>query len=223
MKFWHKVKLKDGTCTNGDKDVEASLGGHLFNDLDFGGKTVLDLGCWDGAYSFLAERRGASRVVSFDRPSCRWGGTEGYQFLHKHFESKCEFVEGNIYELSKSFRPKEFDIVLCYGVLYHMSDPLLALQQIFPVAKEVVVFEGVFSTRLLPSLELRTPAIMKNAKDTSVVYVPSVSFMTYAAEYQGFRLRKTTTQEREVGRMAMIFDRVSEPTFLYPNKVFPGG
>jgi tRNA (mo5U34)-methyltransferase len=195
------------------------LGDHLFNDLDFKDKSVLDVGCWDGAYSFLAEQRGASRVVSFDRPSCRWGGTGGYEFLHEHFNSKAEFKDGNIYQLP--FQSKEFDIVLCYGVLYHMSDPLMALQKLFPVAKTTIAFEGLFSTQLLPSLELRTPIILKNARDSSVIYVPSQSFMEITAGYQGFKLRKVTTLVRRVGRMAMIFDRVSEPIFQFPNKVFP--
>ena len=32
--------------------------------LDFRGKTVLDIGCWDGYWSFYAERRGAREVVA---------------------------------------------------------------------------------------------------------------------------------------------------------------
>ena len=34
---------------------------------DLRGKTVLDIGAWDGYFSFLAEERGASRVVACDR------------------------------------------------------------------------------------------------------------------------------------------------------------
>jgi tRNA (mo5U34)-methyltransferase len=30
------------------------------------GKSFLDIGAWDGAYSFLAENEGASRVVALD-------------------------------------------------------------------------------------------------------------------------------------------------------------
>ena len=38
---------------------------------DFRGRSVLDIGAWDGYYSFLAERRGASRVVALDHYA--WG------------------------------------------------------------------------------------------------------------------------------------------------------
>ena len=38
---------------------------------DFRGRSVLDIGAWDGYYSFLAERRGAARVVALDHYA--WG------------------------------------------------------------------------------------------------------------------------------------------------------
>ena len=38
---------------------------------DFRGRTVLDIGAWDGYYSFLAERQGAARVVALDHYA--WG------------------------------------------------------------------------------------------------------------------------------------------------------
>ena len=38
----------------------------LIDSLKFSGRSVLDIGAWDGYYSFLAERQGASRVVALD-------------------------------------------------------------------------------------------------------------------------------------------------------------
>jgi SAM-dependent methyltransferase len=46
---------------------------------DFAGMSVLDVGCFDGFYAFLAERRGAERVVAVDNEqyrlwvASRWG------------------------------------------------------------------------------------------------------------------------------------------------------
>ena len=46
---------------------------------DFAGLRVLDVGCFDGFYAFLAERRGAERVVAVDNEqyrlwvASRWG------------------------------------------------------------------------------------------------------------------------------------------------------
>jgi tRNA (mo5U34)-methyltransferase len=54
--------------------VTKGLGGHWHGPdtfPDFAGRSVLDIGAWDGYYSFLAERNGARRVVSLDHYA--WG------------------------------------------------------------------------------------------------------------------------------------------------------
>jgi hypothetical protein len=40
--------------------------------VDFAGKTVLVIGCWDGQWSFLAENRGAARLLATDDCSQHW-------------------------------------------------------------------------------------------------------------------------------------------------------
>ena len=204
--------MKDGTYTNGRKDVESLLDNHLFNDLNFEGQSVLDLGCWDGAFSFLAEQRGASRVVSFDRPSRHWGGRAGYDFLHEHFESKALYVDGDIYVLEQHFQKHEFEVVLAYGILYHLSDPLLAIRKMFYVCKKTIAFEGLCSQIEQPVLELRPTS------DPAVVYAPSLKFMNAVANFEGFVLRKSF---QEGDRHALVYDRIGPATFSYPDKVYP--
>jgi tRNA (mo5U34)-methyltransferase len=65
--WYHTIDLGDGMLTDGY--CKTYLGdGQL---PDFEGRTVLDIGAWDGYYSFLAERGGASRVVALDHYA--WG------------------------------------------------------------------------------------------------------------------------------------------------------
>ena len=65
--WWHSISLAPGTTTPGFKSAE-----HLSQELKsfrlppLAGKTVLDIGAWDGFYSFEAERQGAKRVVALD-------------------------------------------------------------------------------------------------------------------------------------------------------------
>jgi tRNA (mo5U34)-methyltransferase len=65
--WWHSIELGHGVKTKGVK-----AGGDMTKELeslhlpDFRHKTVLDIGANDGFYSFEAERRGASRVLSVD-------------------------------------------------------------------------------------------------------------------------------------------------------------
>ena len=67
--FWlHSIDLPFGVTTPGLKTPEGHK--HELASLklpDLRGKSVLDIGCWDGFYSFAAERLGASRVVALDR------------------------------------------------------------------------------------------------------------------------------------------------------------
>src|SRR5713226_6225384 len=65
--WWHTMDLGHGVTTQGRGRTTKSLPRlHLPDRLD--GQTVLDVGAWDGAFSFEAERRGATRVVSADIP-----------------------------------------------------------------------------------------------------------------------------------------------------------
>jgi tRNA (mo5U34)-methyltransferase len=67
--WYHSIDLGHGVTTKGQSVMaemvsEAEL-------PDFRGRSVLDIGAWDGYYSFLAERLGASRVVALDHYA--WG------------------------------------------------------------------------------------------------------------------------------------------------------
>ncbi len=65
--WWHSIDLGNGIVTPGDKSPE-------FLDYEWGsfqipplvGKTFLDIGAWDGYFSFRAEREGAKHVVALD-------------------------------------------------------------------------------------------------------------------------------------------------------------
>jgi len=65
--WWHSIDLGRGVVTPGVKsaaDLEAELAALHLPPLK--GKTFLDVGAWDGYFSFAAERRGARRVVALD-------------------------------------------------------------------------------------------------------------------------------------------------------------
>src|SRR5579862_5380212 len=61
--WFHRVDLGQGVVTKG-----LSTGPYLGPDAmpPMEGKSVLDIGAWDGYYSFQAERLGARRVVALD-------------------------------------------------------------------------------------------------------------------------------------------------------------
>lgn len=67
LHWYHTIDLGNGVVTKGDSLQETSA------DVipDVRGKSVLDIGAWDGKYSFLAEQAGAARVVALDHYA--WG------------------------------------------------------------------------------------------------------------------------------------------------------
>jgi len=110
--------------------------------LDFQDKTVLDIGCWDGYWSFYAERRGARQVLATDDKSQNWAGSAGLMLARELLGSKIEpRLDVSIYDLSQL---GQFDIILCLGVWYHLVDPFYAFAQVRHRCHRdsIVIFEG---------------------------------------------------------------------------------
>ena len=99
------------------------------NKIDFAGKTVLDIGCWDGYWSFYAEKRGAKQVLATDDSSQNWAGEAGFILAKELLSSRVESnLRLSVYDLDKLDR--EFDVILCLGVYYHLIDPFYAFTEI---------------------------------------------------------------------------------------------
>jgi tRNA (mo5U34)-methyltransferase len=99
---------------------------------DFGGMRVLDVGTFDGFYAFLAEYRGARRVVAADNEqyrlwvASRWNveleGGEGFRAIHDLLGSAVEYRRMDAFELDQL--EEQFDLVYCFGILHRVENPL---------------------------------------------------------------------------------------------------
>jgi tRNA (mo5U34)-methyltransferase len=91
---------------------------------------VLDIGCWDGFFSFECERRGAKRVVATDI----WEtlGRDAFDFARAELGSQVEPLQVSVYDLP-DLLDQRFDLVLFLGVLYHLKHPLLGIEKISEV------------------------------------------------------------------------------------------
>jgi tRNA (mo5U34)-methyltransferase len=140
--WWHTIDLGNGIVTHGRDETPARwplLG--LPERLE--GTTVLDIGAWDGFYSFEAERRGAARVVAADEYAWTHLGTgkRGFDCAHRALGSRVEAVEVDVLDLSPEKVGGTFDLVLFLGVLYHLRDPVLALERVASVTAKQLVLE----------------------------------------------------------------------------------
>jgi tRNA (mo5U34)-methyltransferase len=140
LEWWHTIDLGNGIVTPGKINPADTLC-RIGMPEDLSGKTVLDIGAADGFYSFEAERRGASRVVA----TGLWGkggykSKDAFDLARNLLHSKVESVEIDLFDMSPE-KMGAFDVVLMLGVLYHLQHPLLGLQRVCRMTKEMMVLE----------------------------------------------------------------------------------
>jgi tRNA (mo5U34)-methyltransferase len=185
--IWHQSwEVVPGVRTPGVHDIdllwhEAGLPENLE------GRTVLDVGTTNGGAAFLAEQRGASRVVAVDLFD---PAHFGFDALSAFLESDATYVRASVYELATVLGGEQFDIVLFWGVLYHLRHPLLALDQVRALAREEVYIETALSDGTLPP-DARSEALVSYfrkdefAGDSSNWFVPTLRALNDWCESSG--------------------------------------
>lgn len=153
LKWFHEFHFPGGLKTRRHESCHASfhrvLEAFLAEQLErvsFRNKTVLDVGAWDGWYSFMAERAGASSVTAVDDFSQNWGAKEAVLLARKLQKSRVEiYPDVSVYELTKSFPQQQFDVILFLGVYYHLHAPYVAFSQIRSLCHpgSILIVEGV--------------------------------------------------------------------------------
>lgn len=189
VKWWHRIRLSPEVKTPGISD-------HDSDDLNliekrFGltkelveNKTILDIGAYDGLFSFEAEKRGAKSVLATDiyqnalNPE---DPNKPFRIAKEALNSKVEFEFKDVYNLDAA---QKFDVVLFYGVLYHLVNPLEALQKIANVTNEVAVIETTASSvKNPPMFEIRP----NHDGDNTNMFYPNYTGLEKALLWAGFK------------------------------------
>ncbi len=138
LKWYHRVELPHGIVTPG---WAPQFPEHYRLPDDLTGKRVLDVGAYDGYWTFECLKRGASSVLAIDNftdtihkgEKRSWAQFDlcaeslGYDKRNLYRE------ESSIYDLDRADL-EPFDIILFLGVLYHLKHPLLALERLRAVS-----------------------------------------------------------------------------------------
>jgi tRNA (mo5U34)-methyltransferase len=145
LPWHHSIDLGGGVVTSGGKSAalckdEAAL---IFDRVDLSGRSVLDIGAWNGFFSFEAKRRGASRVLATDsycwsHPHIR--GRETFEIARSALGLEIDAREIDAINLSAE-TVGEFDVVLFLGVFYHRYDAIETLAKAARLAKQLLVVE----------------------------------------------------------------------------------
>jgi tRNA (mo5U34)-methyltransferase len=138
--WYHSFELPDGTFIDGFMTVEKQKRRYAQFPIpeNLHGKRLLDIGAWDGWFSFEAARHGAD-VTAID---C----VELPTFLDVRarlgaLASNVDYRIMDFYELPAAGLGK-FDIVFFLGVLYHVRHPLLALEIVCALTRDVAIVDS---------------------------------------------------------------------------------
>ncbi|HEY7437886.1 MAG TPA: methyltransferase domain-containing protein [Acidimicrobiia bacterium] len=148
------MQLPGGVVTQGVTDPSRALPRlHLPRSLT--GLSVLDVGAWDGFYSFECSRRGASRVLATDSyawDGSSWGRRDAFLYARNvlGLNSVVEDKLIDVMELSPEAVDGPFDVVLLLGVLYHLTDAITALQRVAACCRDLLIVETETAVNWLP-------------------------------------------------------------------------
>jgi tRNA (mo5U34)-methyltransferase len=192
LRWFHTIDLGHGIVTPGEDESPAKLQKiRMPERLD--GWSVLDIGAWDGFFSFEAERRGAERVLAVD-PECwrepAWaehgfGTMRGFQLARQALASDVEDRDIDLLDLSPE-TVGTFDLVLFLGVFYHLPDPWNHLARAAGVCSRLLIVETHADM-----LDCRRPAMAfypgaEIDGDWSNWWGPNVALLSGMLAHEGF-------------------------------------
>jgi len=135
--WYHSFEFADGSVIDGYMPLAVQKERYARYPIpqDLRGKRVLDIGAWDGWFSFEAERHGA-QTVAID-----YVEIPTFLQVHRRLGSKVDYRVLDFYELPSAGLGK-FDVVFFLGVLYHLRHPLLALEIVCGLTTDVAIVES---------------------------------------------------------------------------------
>jgi tRNA (mo5U34)-methyltransferase len=195
VRWYHEFDFGGGLAArSATPDIEAHrrIWGFIERQLeaiDFRGKSVLDIGCWDGKWSFYAETRGAREVWATDDLTQSWSDGKGLLLAKRLLDSRVHVRQDvSVYELTDLGR--KFDIILCLGVYYHLLDPFYALAQLRHCCHRdsLLLLEGDLARLFTRQGEARYCI----GRPERPVFVPSAETLNSLVEAAYFRVQSQT-------------------------------
>jgi tRNA (mo5U34)-methyltransferase len=201
LRWFHSIDLGNGVVTPGDKSIgtiqtEQRI---FFDPIALKGATLLDIGAWNGAYSFEATRRGAN-VLATDHYVWThdvWRGREGFDIANEVLGLSVKTKVIDVPDISVGSVGRH-DVVLFLGVLYHLPSPLTLLQSVAEVASECLVVETHADL-----LDIKRPALAYYPGttlngDPTNFFGPNLAFIVEALKECGYSIFDSHYQSRRL-------------------------
>ena len=211
---WRKGPFQIGN-TFIDSEWQSQIKYNLLRPyFDLKNKRVADIGCNNAYYMFRMLEDEPKLLVGFD-PS---------PLYKTQFDFINHFVKSDIvYELlgveHVEFYEEKFDTIFCLGVLYHRSDPVAMLKQLYKgldtkgeVILDTFYIEGEDETCLCPESSY--------SKIPNIYFVPTIKALKnwcLRAGFHSFEVLQTSVTEANEQRKTEWIEGQSLEDFLDPN------
>jgi SAM-dependent methyltransferase len=124
-RWYYSLEVEPGVFTNGLDLSNIALTRAALRNIEVTGLECIDIGSMECLVPVLLMRRGAQRVVAYDRLDLRERVTWLQGKLGVRFDYRCGFPLSRLAEHLGEHA--SFDLVVFSGVLYHMFEPLAGL------------------------------------------------------------------------------------------------
>jgi tRNA (mo5U34)-methyltransferase len=182
--------------------------------FDLKNKKVADIGCNNGYYLFRMQEDNPVKLVGFD-PSALY--KTQFDFIN-HF-AKTDIVYELLGVEHLPFYEEKFDLIFCLGVLYHRSDPVAMLKELYKglaeqgeVILDTFYIEGDEEVALTPRNSY--------SKIPNIYFIPTIpAFENWClrAGFDSFELLETSVTNPEEQRKTDWIEGQSLEDFLDPN------
>jgi SAM-dependent methyltransferase len=151
--------------------------GHLAAlGLPLDGQRVLEVGAGVGRLSGFFLERGCDLVVTEGR-------SENVDELRRRFPG----VEAHEWDVETSLtRFGRFNVVFCYGLLYHLENPIQALRNMAEVCGDLLLIETMVCDSPLPVMRVDDETRGLNQALRGIANRPSVSYLAMVLNRIGF-------------------------------------
>lgn len=202
LSWYHTLDLGEGVTTPGWFDCRRVAQQVLPERLD--GKRCLDIGAFNGFWSFEMERRGAAEVIALDiLDESRWDWPasssdasregiarmkakgDGFLIAREALGSSVERIDASVYELDPAVHGS-FDFVYLGSLLLHLRDPVRALECVRSVCTGTLASADAISLPL--DLLVRTPVANLDGLGRPYWWKPNRRGFARMVELAGFRL-----------------------------------
>jgi FkbM family methyltransferase len=140
--------------------------------------TAIDAGCGVGFFSRTLEEAGLN-VCGFD------GRVENITEARRRFP-EIPFEQADI-EDEKTVSLGKFDLVLCFGLLYHLENPVVAIRHLHALTEKCLLLESMCIPDEKPAMLLREEPQQDDQSLTDMACYPSEGSLVKMLYRSGFR------------------------------------